>query len=586
MRSAKIDLLKGLAIIGVVLYHAGYMQYGYLGVEIFLVIAGYLTAKGILKRVNEKRFSPLGFLWERITRLLPLVLAAGAVSMVLGAFLMLPDDFENLCDSVIASSFFANNILEWITSRDYWAVINDVKPMMHFWYLGLLFQIYIVLVAIVSILVRLCQKRTISVLMFIVVVLLVASLALYISPIGGTGEHFYFLPWRLFEFLAGMMVALSSTQRCKASATLHLCVEIISILILLICFVPCVEITNQLRTVLVAAVTCAIITVTDDRLMVLPYRIFVPIVWCGKASLSIYVWHQVILAFTRYSFETSFSLATLAIMMVILIGLSFVGYRLMEKKLTRLGVRGLVAFGAIFIALNGLAFVGYLRAGVVRDIPELDVYVANAQRGSHAEYNERVMQYNKPFGDTAKKKVLVIGDSFARDWSNVLLESEVADNIELSYFRQVDPPADVAERVRDADAVFYTTSGDFTGFPTYLSPVVSSDKLFVVGTKYFGNSNGQVYARRHTKEYFDATVDIPSEYLVRNERQKNEYGDHFVDMIAALQTRSGVMPVFSDEKKYISQDCRHFTRGGARYAAKRIYIKDIFDSIRTQPHLK
>ena len=47
MRSSKIDVLKGLAIIGVVLYHAGYVQYGYIGVEIFLVIAGYLTAKGI-----------------------------------------------------------------------------------------------------------------------------------------------------------------------------------------------------------------------------------------------------------------------------------------------------------------------------------------------------------------------------------------------------------------------------------------------------------------------------------------------------------------------------------------------------------
>ena len=94
--------------------------------------------------------------------------------------------------------------------------------------------------------------------------------------------------------------------------------------------------------------------------------------------------------------------------------------------------------------------------------------------------------------------------------------------------------------------------------------------MFVVGTKYFGNFNGQVYARRYEKDYFNATVEIPLGYLVRNERQRKEYGDHFVDMIAALQVKPGVMPIFSDEKKYISQDCRHFTRGGAKYAAKRI----------------
>lgn len=582
MRSSKLDLLKGLAIIGVALYHAGYMQYGYLGVEIFLVIAGYLTAKGISRRILEKRFTPLGFMWERIARLLPLVLVAGAVSMAFGAFLMLPDDFENLCDSVIASSFFANNILQWITSRNYWAAINEVKPLMHFWYLGLLVQFYVLFIAVVAFLAKLCPKRAITVLRLIVSVLLVASLMLYVSPIGDVGQHFYFLPWRLFEFLAGVMIALLSTRRPKVAegaekkmrgkliASRSLYVEICLAAIVALCLSSWIDLPNQLRTVLMAMVACVVVVIPDDMFLFLSGRVFAPIIWCGKASLSIYVWHQVILAFTRYSFETSFSMGTLAVMMAILICLSFAGYFFIEQKFTRLGGWGTIALGVAFIALNGLAFVGYTRAGVVRDIPELDVYVANAQRGIHAEYNERVMQYNNPFKAAGKKKVLVIGDSFARDWSNVLLESDVADKIELSYFRQVDPPADVSDRVRNADAVFYTTSGDFFEFPEYLSATTLSDKLFVVGTKYFGNSNGQVYARRYEKDYFNATVEIPLEYLVRNERQQNEYGDHFVDMIAALQVKPGVMPIFSDENKYISQDCRHFTRGGAKYAAKRI----------------
>ncbi len=94
----------------------------------------------------------MGYLASRIVRLLPLVLIACAFSLVLGYWGMLPDDLENLSVSIIASNLMSENILSAITTKNYWDVVNDYKPLMHLWYVGLLLEFYIVYPLIESIL--------------------------------------------------------------------------------------------------------------------------------------------------------------------------------------------------------------------------------------------------------------------------------------------------------------------------------------------------------------------------------------------------------------------------------------------------
>lgn len=149
MRIKYIDVLKAFAIIAVVLYHAGALNYGYLGVDLFLTIAGYLTTKSLLKFFVVNSSSRWGQLYvqfeiSRIIRLLPPLLVAGVICMILGFFAMLPDDYENLSQSVIATNFFGNNILAAITTGNYWDVVNDYKPLMHTWYVGIVMQFYLV----------------------------------------------------------------------------------------------------------------------------------------------------------------------------------------------------------------------------------------------------------------------------------------------------------------------------------------------------------------------------------------------------------------------------------------------------------
>ena len=103
----------------------------------FFVISGYLITSIVYRESEQDKFSITHFYVRRIRRIIPLVLFISAVAFVLGLWLMLPDDFENLCQAIVASNVSANNILMYITSSDYWAVKNEYKPLMHTWSLGI-----------------------------------------------------------------------------------------------------------------------------------------------------------------------------------------------------------------------------------------------------------------------------------------------------------------------------------------------------------------------------------------------------------------------------------------------------------------
>lgn len=129
-RSTFLDFLKGVAIIAVILFHAGIFTYGYLGVEIFLVVAGYLTTKSIVRSLERGDFGYWRFIFGRMTRLWPLVVVVCAVSLSLGYFLMLPDSYKNTAETALGSLLFSNNFVQYITAGDYWDVSNDFKPLL------------------------------------------------------------------------------------------------------------------------------------------------------------------------------------------------------------------------------------------------------------------------------------------------------------------------------------------------------------------------------------------------------------------------------------------------------------------------
>ena len=570
-RLAYLDVLKAVAIIAVVLYHAGILGYGYLGVDVFLVLSGFFAARSL----EGKTY--IGFVGGRMLRLLPILLVAGLVAMAAGWFTMLPDDFENLGESVVATNLFANNILSAITTGDYWNIANEYKPLMHTWYVGLLMQFCLVYPLLVY-LARLDKKTSRRTLLVILCSLALLSLLVYFA---GTNEahRFYYLPARFFEFAAGGIVALvyePSREKPFYPAFSYGCYALL--LFLLIAGFRIVP--DIVRLVLVVALTVVLLMSGET----LAGRVFSNQVLAkvGVASYSIYVWHQVLIAFYRYVFGNQFTIWIYLLLFVAVGVVSWASYRLIEQGVTRAlkparGRRGVVvATVSLFLLLTGFAGWVYWNAGVVRDVPELGISVQDRHRRLNVAYTERGYQYDRPFLATDKPHWLVIGNSFGRDFVNVVLESEIADEVEVSFTDQLGAEG-MDERLAASDLVFFAWRGFSRRLVTEVevrcwSVGIPPERVIVVGDKSFGEHNGHVYARRGRPDYFEQCVEPldGSRFLARNKRFREFYGERFLDMMEPVLTEDGLVRVFTPEHSFISADGKHLTKAGARFYAERI----------------
>lgn len=579
MRLKYIDVLKAVAIIAVVLYHSGFMTFGYLGVDLFLVINGFFITKSLSKKffVNNSNAISDYFEFEisRIVRLLPVLLVAGIVCMALGYWVMLPDDYENLSETVIATNLFSNNILAAITTKNYWDVVNEYKPLMHTWYVGVVMQFYIVY-PILFYLAKLNKKNPQRALLVMISTLAVVSLLIYFGT-DDLAKRFYYLPSRFFEFAVGGIVALTWKPKEGECSFHSWFVYVCYILILALMAVNKEMFPANLK--LVAVVALSVVLVMSSSSLENKVTANGLLAKVGAASYSIFVWHQVLLAFYRYTISSHFTIVSYIVFLVAVAILSWFTYQFIEQK-TNVWLyekRSKKAFYTItivlFLCLTGFAGMIFKKGGVVRDVPEL--YISKSENVNHKAYNDKIYQLDKPF-ETNKKHWLVVGNSFGRDFANVILESHVVDKVEVSYIYDNNyKNPEYNERFSSADRVFLSSLGtdeeavremelhcQANGFDV--------DNLIIVGTKNFGASNGQFYIKRNRPGYFEQRTKMEEGYLEINDRLKNLYGERYLDLIGLVINEDGTMPVFTPDHHFVSQDCRHFSKGGAIYFSELI----------------
>lgn len=527
-RNVFIDSLKGVAILSVVFYHLGLFKLGYLGVDLFFGIAGYLTTSSLLKQYEESGFSYARYIFKKVFRICPLLFAVTLISEFIGSITMLPDDLENLSESVVASNLFLNNVLQCITTKNYWDVANDYKPLLHTWYLGVLMQFYILYPFVFFKTLKLCKNNQKRVMVCLGVITAVSG-CLYLT--GGSAERFYYLPYRFFEFGIGSIFAML----CMGRDNIMDCVLI---------EIPGVNILSAI----------------------------------GMASFSVYLCHQPIIAFIRYVWTSSITFGIVVVFICVTSLISFGCYVLFEKRgclFSRKRIVSRIATVSSFAIGTISSLVIYFNAGVVQDVPELEVSVKCAQRGQHSKYNGRVYAIKKQFSNTGKTKVLCIGDSFARDMVNVFLESSLSNRIEIAYVYSGLFPDNFDFVANDADYIIYAGADYSKDFPRQVQKFTNDRKFYVVGNKRFGESNGIIYNRRWLKNYHELTADIPVWLVRQNDNLKAKYGDRYIDMMGVVRKGENKASVFTDENLFISQDCRHLTRGGARYFAKKLDLSFI-----------
>jgi peptidoglycan/LPS O-acetylase OafA/YrhL len=562
-----LDGLRGIAVLAVIIFHFGYLPYGYLGVDIFFVVSGFLITGLIYEECKEKQFSIKIFYLRRIRRIIPLVTFCCIVSLIIGLFTMLPDDLENLAEQIVATNMFSNNILQAITTKDYWNVVNEFKPLMHTWSLGIEEQYYI----LYPFLFIIFSKNKIKWILPILICSTILSLILFFLPFDNNIK-FYFLPFRFFELSIGGIIAIIFKKNSidyynrkhiplKTSLLLFLIISLIILLGTNYKLIP-----DNIRLCLVVFISSCIIIFADRKNKI--FSVILEnktIVFIGKISFSLYMWHQILLAYSRYFLFENLTIIILSEMFLIIIILSIISYYFIEElfrnknkvdnKLLFITLIPAIAFSLV------ISLILYSNAGVVKDVPELDITKGTVVRGLHAQYNDRIYSYDKDFISKDKLKVLIVGNSFARDFANILLESKFNDEIEISYIFNYNDER-IWKRMEMADITFFSA--------VELNDIdvkkVNMQKVWCIGTKNFGTNNGIFYNYKGG-DYYEQRTKMKKGIFELNTKLKDEWGDKYIDLIGYVIDDNKKVPVFTPDQRFISQDCFHLVKAGAQYYA-------------------
>ena len=204
----EIDGLRALAIIAVIMFHAKIaLSGGYVGVDMFFVISGYLITLLIVKDLQKGTFTFVGFWERRIRRLVPAMSVLVIVLLVAGWFLLLPEEYAALARSAMALIAAAANIHFWRNTSGYFANTEEM-PLLHTWSLGVEEQFYLIMPLFLVITFRLSAPRG-RLLLPVLIVSMFGSLAASVYAVAVfPNAAFFLLPSRAWQLLIGSILAL------------------------------------------------------------------------------------------------------------------------------------------------------------------------------------------------------------------------------------------------------------------------------------------------------------------------------------------------------------------------------------------
>ncbi|MGE0289249.1 MAG: acyltransferase family protein [Bradyrhizobium sp.] len=292
----EIDGLRAVAVVPVILFHAGAGGFGagFLGVDIFFVISGFLITRIIIDDLDDGSFSILNFYERRARRILPALTLVCLACLPFAWLWMPPRELADFGNSLAAVGLFASNVFFW-KETGYFAAAAELKPLLHTWSLAVEEQYYVIVPIALMLLWKLGYRTALGLL----VLGFVASLAL--AEWGARhvpSAAFYLLPTRAWELLIGAIGAVvMSRVEVRPSNVLSMAglVLVIGALIFLWPDTP----TPSLWTLLPTAGTVLILVFGRTGALVARLLSLKPVVGIGLISYSAYLWHQPLLAFAR-----------------------------------------------------------------------------------------------------------------------------------------------------------------------------------------------------------------------------------------------------------------------------------------------
>lgn len=411
-RRNDLDVLRSVAVTSVVFYHVDLpiFQNGFIGVDIFFVLSGFLIVKSMLFRQEKDKFSVCYFLESRARRILPALILVLAINIPILFYTFSPLDFRQVMVSYLSIVTLVPNLYFWSQSG-YFDTKSDLQPFLHTWSLGIEIQFYVLIGILMAVLTKYSQEKklvrwlkSISLVSFIVCTLL----ALY-KP----GINFYLIPSRLWEFALGGLVATHLQKQTFPRMPKWILIRPKSLGLSLVIFSILFPIStkswpNIFTTIPVLGACLVIISDEQTRIarLIFENRFLILI---GKVSFGWFLWHWPIIVYSNYLTDYQVSQRTLILIAFVTLIVAMLQWYYFERKFVTIGrITSKHFLKVTLISLIALSVIG-TGAVVLEGYKQAwnMIRVSSFEKGTTNAYLSRSLESNIVVPDSACKFNLV-----------------------------------------------------------------------------------------------------------------------------------------------------------------------------------
>jgi len=390
-----IDGLRGIAIIPVILYHLNvpFFSGGYLGVDIFFVISGFLITSIIHDNIKEQNFSLLDFYERRLRRIIPILYLILILSIPLTLINFIEADSRNFFESLFAVVTFSSNFLFWLEEGEYFTRENSLKPLLHTWSLSIEMQFYIVFPLIIIILEKIKKFKIIILSLICFLSFLIANWLSFTNP----DAAFYLSLTRIWELLLGSLCALFKiSHKTLKNKSEYTCYISLIIIFLSIFFFNDKTLHPGFFSLFPVLATCFLILYSEESKSFKKILQFGPLSLVGLISYSLYILHFPMIAFLGY-IDINLSYKIIFIFLILLFSISYFSWVYIETPFRKKKKISKKFFLKLYFSLSIIfAVVGLSGHFLIKD--KTDDFVNN--------------QFDSP-RFSIKDSIMILGDSHA-----------------------------------------------------------------------------------------------------------------------------------------------------------------------------